>query len=206
MATGQWHWYAGGLSKILNKEVDLDTDTLKIMLLTSSYTPDPAHDYQADLTNEVTGDGYTAGGATLAGVSVSVVAAASLAAWAGTTAYRVGQVRRPISSNGFIYRCIEAGTSGGSEPAWPTTVGETISDGTVTWACVGSHLLKLDATNPSWSNSTITARYAVVVDTTPANPSANPVIGYCDFGENVSSSAGTFSITFDADGFLHIFI
>jgi hypothetical protein len=46
--------------------IDLDTDTLKIALVTSSYTPDQdAHDNFDDVTNEVTGTGYTSGGATL---------------------------------------------------------------------------------------------------------------------------------------------
>ena len=48
--------------------IDLDTDTLKLALVTSSYTPNTAHDEWADVSaNEVaTGAGYTTGGATLA--------------------------------------------------------------------------------------------------------------------------------------------
>lgn len=50
-----------------NKEIDWDTDTIKVMLTTSTYTPDQdAHDYKDDVTNEVSGTGYSAGGATLA--------------------------------------------------------------------------------------------------------------------------------------------
>jgi len=45
--------------------IDFDTDTFKILLVTSSYTPDKdAHTRGDDITNEVTGSGYTAGGAT----------------------------------------------------------------------------------------------------------------------------------------------
>lgn len=53
---------------IFNKEVDWDTDTIKVALLSSSYTPNQdTHDYFDDVsTYEVTGTGYTAGGATLA--------------------------------------------------------------------------------------------------------------------------------------------
>lgn len=52
--------------KILNGSIDLDTDTIKVALVTSSYTPDKdAHDFFDDVTNEVSGTGYTAGGATL---------------------------------------------------------------------------------------------------------------------------------------------
>lgn len=45
--------------------IDYDTDTFKAMLVTSAYSPDvDAHDYRNDVTNEVSGTGYTAGGAT----------------------------------------------------------------------------------------------------------------------------------------------
>ena len=49
-----------------NGNIDLDTDTLKVMLVTSAYTPVKTHNRRDDITNEVTGTGYTAGGATLA--------------------------------------------------------------------------------------------------------------------------------------------
>lgn len=49
-----------------NLRVDLDTDTVKVALVTSSYAPNQdTHDFFDDVTNEVTGTGYTAGGATL---------------------------------------------------------------------------------------------------------------------------------------------
>lgn len=52
---------------IANGSIDLDTDTIKIMLVTSTYTPDiDAHTKRSDITNEVVGAGYTSGGATLA--------------------------------------------------------------------------------------------------------------------------------------------
>jgi hypothetical protein len=65
--------YGNFLAKALNKEVDWDTDTIKVALLTSSYTPNQdTHDYYDDVsTNEVTGTGYTTGGATLASKTVT---------------------------------------------------------------------------------------------------------------------------------------
>ena len=53
--------------------VDLDTDTIKVALVTSSYTPNiDTHEYYDDLTNEVAnGSGYTTGGATLASKTVT---------------------------------------------------------------------------------------------------------------------------------------
>lgn len=52
--------------------VDWDTDTIKAALTTSSYTPDQdVHDYFDDVTNEITGTGYTAGGATLTSPTIT---------------------------------------------------------------------------------------------------------------------------------------
>lgn len=59
--------------KIMNGSIDLDTDTIKVALVTSSYTPDQdAHDFFDDVTNEVSASGtYSAGGATLANKTVT---------------------------------------------------------------------------------------------------------------------------------------
>lgn len=47
--------------------IDFDTDTFKAMLVTSTYTANKdTHDKRDDVTNEVSGTGYTAGGATTA--------------------------------------------------------------------------------------------------------------------------------------------
>ena len=52
--------------KIMDGSIDLDTDTIKVALVTSTYTPNQdVHDFFDDITNEVTGTGYTAGGTTL---------------------------------------------------------------------------------------------------------------------------------------------
>lgn len=45
--------------------IDFDTDSFKVMLVTSAYTPNvDTHDYRNDVTNEVpNGSGYATGGA-----------------------------------------------------------------------------------------------------------------------------------------------
>lgn len=61
---GQWNGLA-------NAVFDLDTDTMKVSAHTNTYTPNQdTHDFFDDVTNEVTGTNYTAGGATLASVTV----------------------------------------------------------------------------------------------------------------------------------------
>jgi hypothetical protein len=64
--------YGLAAQSMLNKEIDFDTDTVKVMLCTSAYTPNQdTHQYKSSVTNEVVGAGYTAGGATLASKTVT---------------------------------------------------------------------------------------------------------------------------------------
>lgn len=64
--------YGQLMAKAFNKEVDFDSDTIKVMLTTSSYTPNQdTHVYKSDVTNEVTGTGYTAGGQALTSKTVT---------------------------------------------------------------------------------------------------------------------------------------
>lgn len=131
--------YGSLITKAFNKEIDWDTDTIKVALVTSSYTPDQdAHDYWDDVSaNEASGTGYTAGGATLAS----------------------------------------------------KTVGYTS----------GTNVTKFDAADVSWTSSTVTARYAVIYVATGSS-ATSALIAYVDFGTDQSSSAGTFSIVWDAAG------
>ena len=58
------HWYGLGLKAVLGGSVDLDTDTLKMTLHTSTYVPNiDTDDFYNDSTNELsTALGYTSGG------------------------------------------------------------------------------------------------------------------------------------------------
>lgn len=59
--------YGRAVFHAFNKEIDWDTDDIKVALLSSAYVPDQdTHDYFDDVAaNEVTGTGYTAGGQTI---------------------------------------------------------------------------------------------------------------------------------------------
>lgn len=101
MATPKW--YANGLEHVTNSasggSVDLDTDTIKLILLTSSYTPDQAaHDFRDDLgANEASGgSGYTAGGFTL---GTKTLAATSL-----TLNWDAADISQPITGGPFAFR------------------------------------------------------------------------------------------------------
>jgi hypothetical protein len=126
-----------------NKEIDLDSDALKVMLCTSTYTPSQdTHQYKSSITNEVVGTGYTATGTALASLVVAYNA--------------------------------------------------------------GTNVFNLDAADVVWAASTITARYAIVYDSTPGTDATRPLICYVDFGADVISSGGNFTITWDPAGIVSV--
>ena len=125
--------YTSFLDDVAKGAIDCDTDSFKAMLVTSSYTPDKdTHLKRSSVTNEVTGTGYTTGGA----ASVCTVT--------------------KDTANDKV----------------------TIQFGTV-----------------SWATSTITARGAVYYKTRGGASSADELVAYADFGADVTSSGGTFSLS-----------
>ena len=86
------------------------------------------------------------------------------AAWQATTSYAVNAVVRATTQpgTGLVFKCITAGTSGSTQPTWPTviytteTTGSTttakvgfVDDGTVRWAAVMAVAEDLQAIAPS---------------------------------------------------------
>lgn len=58
--------YFSCAADFFNGDLDFDTHTFKVMLLTNSYAPSQSgHSKRSDLTNEVSGTGYTTGGLTI---------------------------------------------------------------------------------------------------------------------------------------------
>ncbi len=112
--------------------IDFDTDTFKMMLVTSSYTAAKTHMKRNAVTNEVSGTGYTAGG---------------------------------------------------NAAAATVTKDDANSRVDITFAIT------------SWTTSTITARAGVIYKSRGGASSADELVGYVDFGSDVSSTAGTFSVT-----------
>lgn len=112
--------------------IDFDSDTFKVMLTTSGYAENKdTHDFRDDVTNEVVGTGYTAGGNT---VTVGV-------------ALDTANDRVDISLGGT-----------------------------------------------TWPSSTITARKAVYYKARGGAASADELVAVNDFGADVVSSAGTFTL------------
>jgi hypothetical protein len=112
--------------------IDFDTDSFKMLLVTSAYVVNKdTHTKRSDVTSEVTGTGYTAGGAATA--------------------------------------C--------------TVALNTATD-----------QLTLTFAQTSWPASTITARAGVIYKARGGAATADELIGYADFGADVSSTAGTFTV------------
>lgn len=112
--------------------IDFDTDTFKVMLTTSSYSENKdTDDFRNDVTNEVTGTGYTAGGNT---VTVTVTL-------------------------------------------------DTAND-----------RIDISLGGTTWTTSTITARKAVYYKSRGGASSADEIIAVNDFGSDVITSGGTFTL------------
>lgn len=65
--------YGKAIQHLAKADIDFDTLSLKAMLCTSSYTPNyDTHEFRSDVTNEVTGTGYSSGGVALTGEGITL--------------------------------------------------------------------------------------------------------------------------------------
>jgi phage-related protein len=71
--------------------------------------------------------------------------------WQSGTAHNVGDVVQAFTDpgTGFFFRCVVAGTTGSSEPFWPSFIGNEVVDGTVTWKAVSIISGDFQAPDPS---------------------------------------------------------
>lgn len=72
MASGIYNRFKANL---MNKELDLEADTIKVALLDSDHAFTATHNQWSEVsTNDISGTGYTTGGTTLAGKAVTQAA------------------------------------------------------------------------------------------------------------------------------------
>jgi len=144
MAAGAWKVYGAAEEAIHKATLDLDSNTFRMVLVTSTHTPNQStHSTWADASaNEVAaGGGY--------------------------------------STHGKLLTCT------------------VTRSGLVT---------TFDCDDQSWTSSTITAKYAMIVKDADANAalaSTDTLVAYCDLetgGGSVSTTNGTLSITINASG------
>ncbi|HET9679020.1 MAG TPA: hypothetical protein VFP95_00495, partial [Gammaproteobacteria bacterium] len=55
--------------------------------------------------------------------------------WAPSVVYAVDQFTKPTTGNNRVYRCINAGTTGSTEPTWSTTIGADVTSGSAVFEC-----------------------------------------------------------------------
>lgn len=89
--------------------------------------------------------------------------------WQGTVAWVIGDFVKPTVPNTFYYKCVQAGTNGAAEPAWPTIVGQRVLDGKVVWECVG--LITTSPAPPGTAFAVVHAGSLWVYNTWPTNTS-----------------------------------
>lgn len=69
--------------------------------------------------------------------NVSITISATPSQWQASTAYTLqASVVPRLTPADHRYECVTAGVSAATEPTWPTTLGDTVTDGTVVWKCV----------------------------------------------------------------------
>ena len=72
--------------------------------------------------------------------------------WKKNKFFEVGEIRRPTTDEGtgLHFKCTTQGTSGGSEPEWPNSIGDTVpEDGTCAWIAISATYSDLTLSNPS---------------------------------------------------------
>ncbi len=70
----------------------------------------------------------------------SVALPVGTSTWVASTSYVAGQYVIPTVPTGAFFKCLVAGSSGATEPVWPTTIGQAVVDGGVTWSAAGASL------------------------------------------------------------------
>lgn len=104
--------YNSFLRNGLTGSINISTDTFKLMLVTSGYSPNKDHAFRSDVTNEASGAGYTAGGV-VAAISVAtdntndrcVISLDAPLSWSSAT----------VSANGFVIYKSRGGSANADE-------------------------------------------------------------------------------------------
>lgn len=159
--------YACALTNAFSGELNWTSDSIYLALVKATYTPNLASDtlWSAISSNEASGTGYTAGGFNLSTSTVQgSIPFTGESAWLANTAYAPNQV---VAANSLLWICVVGGTTGVTQPTWPTGQGQTVVDNTVTWALLGSWLAYFTSATASWNPLSVTdVRYGVIYDQT----------------------------------------
>ena len=87
--------------------------------------------------------------------------------WQASTPYALLAWVVPTTANGRRYRCTAGGTTGATEPTWPTNPGETVADGTVNWT---EDTVTLPIDTVGRTEGTVSGFYGIGVNNNVASP------------------------------------
>jgi len=76
-------------------------------------------------------------GGTSAAITNSWQGAGKLPTWTANSLITVNTAIVPTAPNGHVYICVVGGTTGGSQPSFPTTINARVQDGSVMWQEAG---------------------------------------------------------------------
>ncbi|MFP4257121.1 MAG: hypothetical protein ACLFQ9_09685 [Desulfobacterales bacterium] len=76
--------------------------------------------------------------------------------WESETVYAKGDIVKPTSPTGYLYRCITGGETAASEPSWPETFEDTKSDGDAEWECWSYHTKEHEITQENGYTGPVT--------------------------------------------------
>jgi hypothetical protein len=123
--------------------INYNSDTFKVMLVTSTYAPNKdTHTKRSDVTNEVTGTGYTAGGAA---ATVSVGAVDTVNDRVDVTLGGTNWATATITARGAVYYKSRGGAATADELVAYIDFGADITSTAAQFALTASTLRK---TNP----------------------------------------------------------
>lgn len=203
------------LQSMLNKEIDFDSDSVKAMLVSSTWQPNQDTMRYLTAVKRTVADGVTTSGSPTVTSATAAFTSADLFA-------KVTGTGIPANSYiGVVNSATSIGLSSSSTANTPVNATATGSGVSLTFSheVVGtgytaggqaltsrtfaydspSHTLTIDSADPSWASSTITARFLLYyVDT--GTGSTSPLIAYVDFGVDQVSVSGTFSYTTPTSG------
>lgn len=131
--------YNSAVDDMARGAIDFDTDTFKVMLVTSAYTPNKDTDLKRSaVTNEASGTGYTAGGVTTTCTVTKVTAtdrvtlAFAAATWPSST----------ITARGAVIYKSRGGASSADELICYVDFGADVSSSAATFS-LGSSTITL---------------------------------------------------------------
>jgi len=207
------NWVTHAFDQAFSGNINWASDTIKMALFTASPGTISSVTHYSDLANEVpNGSGYTTGGATLGTKTHTVTAANSFGVsngnftsgiWIASTVAAVGNIVRPITTNGYLFLCVAVTSddqTGGSEPTWPSVQGQTVVDNHVTWSCLGESITIWSSASPTWSTATFTATNYAIYDAQSGTGSTEPVLVLGALSPSLTPVSGTATVTAPALG------